>query len=188
MRRNHNSVLGVILAVIVGLCLLPSSAFSTSTVLNQFISEVPPGGPYYGNFGTVILDVKPGEAHFTYVENGDIDKIDWFFFTTSLTLYPENFMGVVFVIPPVDPGTPLSGGIYLSGFGVGDFEIINPNIVSEDQFGDQYWLRLKYLAGLGENLKSGIATNEVPEPSTMLLLGSGLIGLAGYGRRKFFKK
>jgi hypothetical protein len=28
----------------------------------------------------------------------------------------------------------------------------------------------------------------VPEPTTMLLLGSGLIRLAGYGRRKFFKK
>ena len=42
-----------------------------------------------------------------------------------------------------------------------------------------FWHRMTYV---------DVGVNPVPEPATMFLLGSGLIGLAGYGRKKFFKK
>ena len=36
-------------------------------------------------------------------------------------------------------------------------------------------------------IKHGVGAR-IPEKASIFLLGSGMIGLAGYGRKKFFKK
>ncbi len=49
------------------------------------------------------------------------------------------------------------------------------------------WWATSSDAGWGSVLDSGVTMAPVPEPATMLLLGSGLIGLAGFRRKKFKK-
>lgn len=80
--------------------------------------------------------------------------------------------------------TPLSqlGLFNTLGFSDDDQVVINPN----EPFSLTIVARITHdNAGDVTSFNAGISP--VPEPATMLLLGAGLIGIAAFGRKKFFK-
>ena len=79
---------------------------------------------------------------------------------------------------------------------------INFNLISQSKIdsGNQYmigginfslteWVVIVHSNGIGNNssFNKELTIIPNPEPATMFLFGSGLIGLAGFGRRKFKK-
>jgi len=162
-----------------------------------------------GDFATVTVSVTETTATFTVVANRDLLApegsfgIAAFAFNTSV-----DFSDSLFVLPP---NWKTTYARTMDGFGVfeirevidahgdrwdplqfsiTDLEITNPNqFFVENVAGNHYAAHIAGFKAMGPDNKTSAYFSDVripvPEPATMLLLGSGLIGLAAFGRKRF---
>jgi hypothetical protein len=88
--------------------------------------------------------------------------------------------------------TNLKANVWIDDFLVSSQTQAGPRNATYELNGNPYNIELRKI-GIEHYAGASIYFDDflvqaVPEPTTLLLVASGLIGLAGYGRKKFFKK
>jgi len=173
-----------------------------------FTSDHVTGGAGTPPFGQVTLTENLGDVTFLvslydgsqFVRTGAGDGMDFLFNANDINLGTE-FSGAGLTAaegPFSHGGGTFQYGVYFTGQGTGGsnamsgpigFTIYNSTI---DDFLIDNGIGEYFVADIlsGQTGYTGlvdVSKSPVPEPTTMVLFGAGLIGLAGFGRKKFKK-
>jgi len=144
---------------------------------NNFYNPTPTIPSDWALYNLTILDTQSTEGIIAYYDTYDVNwniiKITLFENLPS-DFESYNLAYLIYAATSVSPIAPNGGK---GTFTVGYAQIASPFVYTTDYVN---------LEGLNLYAGSGESSSPVPEPASMLLLGTGLLGLIGF-RRKFRK-
>jgi hypothetical protein len=150
-----------------------------------FVIGFPPVGTYFiGVFGGLINTSKVDAAVYLWETSGPPNDVPF----TGPQIQLGFWDGMAFTMY----GIPQAASYQGTGVGILGYEITS-SITPLSDFGITpgfpYPLNAVMIEAaypLAHNQVTAVATNVIPEPSTISLLGAGILGLAGVLRRKLF--
>ncbi len=139
-----------------------------------------------GNGGTLLASGTGGGAGFRHTATNNTafgyQEYTDAVLTPGLTLGPGQYW---FSVVPNDPNTPdgrsFNTNTFVSGGAIGT-DIDNQQLFDSAFFGANFDDANNW--GVFQDFSSGVLQGSVPEPSSLLMLGSGLLGLGGLMRRR----